>query len=164
MNRRIVILGNGSTGTLAANRLRRHFDDDGVRIVVVDRDDHRDPEVELLVAIGVMGPHALLPPEDRRLRAGIDFRCAEIGAVDPARQEVCLGDGTTLGYDVLVVATGARPGVPVSGTAPNVFTVGAAGAVGAPVAEGPRAHAAVERLVAAVSGYLLRTESGSLAG
>ncbi|MEU6848931.1 FAD-dependent oxidoreductase [Actinacidiphila alni] len=160
MNKRIVILGNGSTGTLAANRLRRHFEED-VRIVVVDKDDHRDPEVELLMAIGVMGPHAVLPPEDRQLRAGIDFRHAEIGSVDLAGQEVCLGDGTTLGYDALVVATGARPGVPVSGTAPNVFTVGAAGA---PVAEGPRAHAGVERLVAAVSGYLLRTESGSLAG
>lgn len=38
MSKRVVILGSGTGGKLAANRLRREFPDD-VTITVVDRDD-----------------------------------------------------------------------------------------------------------------------------
>jgi hypothetical protein len=184
MKKRMVILGSGTTGTLAANRLRRHFDESELRIVVVDKNDNRDAEVELLVAIGVLGPHTVSPPEDRLLRAGIDFRHAEIGSVDLARREVCLGDGTAVEYDGLVVATGARPVITADrilyggaryvarsaglGDAcglvradPLTFQSDAAAevfaigtATGMPIGDGPGAHAAVECLVAGVRRFL----------
>jgi threonine dehydrogenase-like Zn-dependent dehydrogenase len=184
MKKRVVILGSGTTGTLAANRLRRHFDESEMQIVVIDKNDNRDAEAELLVAIGVMGPHTVLPPEDHLLRAGSDFRHAEIGSVDLARREVCLGDGTSVEYDVLVVATGARPVV----TADRIlyggarYVVRSAGlgdacalvradpltfqsdaapdvfaigtATGMPIGDGAGAHAAVDCLVAGVRRFL----------
>jgi NADPH-dependent 2,4-dienoyl-CoA reductase/sulfur reductase-like enzyme len=107
MGTRIVVLGGGSSGTLAANLLRRHLGGDSVGIVVIDRNDIRDPEIELLKAPGVYGPHALNATEHLRLRDGIEFRHVEVATVSVDRDEVCLMDGTTVGYDVLVIATGA---------------------------------------------------------
>ncbi|MFF7158496.1 FAD-dependent oxidoreductase [Streptomyces sp. NPDC008139] len=187
MKKRIVILGNGSTGILAANRLRRRYDESEFQIVVVGKYDTRDHEVELLMAIGVLGSHTLLPPEDGRLRAGIDFRHTEIGSVDVARREVCCTDGSSIGYDVLVVATGARPvptpdGVLYGGARYVVRSAGlgdACGlvrvdprtlqsratpevfaigaATGTPADTGAGAHVAVEHLVAGVREFLTRT-------
>jgi NADH dehydrogenase FAD-containing subunit len=110
MDQRIVVLGGGNRGTLAANRLRSRCDDaSGIRIVVIDKDDPRDHEIELLTALGLYGPHALHAPEYLQLRAGVGFRHVEAATVDADRAEVCLMDGTTLPYDALVVATGTEP-------------------------------------------------------
>jgi pyridine nucleotide-disulfide oxidoreductase len=107
MDTHIVVLGSGNSGTLAANRLRE-LCDNGTRITVIDRRDTRDPETELLTALGLFGPHALNAPEHLRLRDGIEFRHVEAASVDVRRHEVCLTDGTTVAYDALVVATGSR--------------------------------------------------------
>ena len=39
MTSRVVILGGGTGGTLAANRLRRRFGDEQMTMTVVDQDD-----------------------------------------------------------------------------------------------------------------------------
>ncbi|MDX3458609.1 tryptophan 7-halogenase [Streptomyces sp. ME02-8801-2C] len=39
MGKHVVILGSGTAGTLAANRLRRAYDERECRITVVDQDD-----------------------------------------------------------------------------------------------------------------------------
>ncbi|WNI19447.1 FAD-dependent oxidoreductase [Actinacidiphila sp. ITFR-21] len=156
----IVIIGGGGAGTLAANRLRARCAGPGIRITVVDRTGHRDPETELLVALGLFGPGTPQPPEHLRLRAGIGFRRAEAASVDTARARVRLAGGATAGYDVLVLATGehplphglggARGFVPADPRAarpdagPEVFAVGAA--AGARPPDGPAVHAQVEAL------------------
>lgn len=119
MDTHIVIIGSGNSGTLAANRLRCYCVSQDVRITVVDRNDTRDCESELLTAIGLYGPHTLQAPEHLRLRDGIGFRRAEAVTADIDHSKVCLADGTTLDYDILVVATGARslpgrPGAPAA--------------------------------------------------
>lgn len=111
--RTVVVLGCGAAGTLAANRLRGRLDPVRFRVVAVDRVDRRDHELRLLAELGLYGTNTLLPPEDRALRDGVEFRQAEAGTVDAGRREVCLTDGTTVAYDVLVVATGrSRDTVP----------------------------------------------------
>lgn len=174
MERHIVVLGAGSAGTLAANRLRVSCDSPTVSVLVVDRYDTRDPNCELLTALGLYGPHALRPPEHVALREGIALRHAEVGSVDLDRAEVCLGDGTTLPYDVLVIATGVpdaagyvahSPGlgdehgaVPVerlsrrSPAHPRVYAIGPA--VDGRAVPAPVVHAQAEHLARAVRGYL----------
>ena len=44
----------------------------------------------------------------RQLRRGVDYHSSEIESVDIDAQVVHLADGVQLGYDVLVIATGAR--------------------------------------------------------
>jgi sulfide:quinone oxidoreductase len=107
--RRIVILGGGTGGTLVANRLRRTLAEDEAEITVVDQDDQHVYQPGLLfVPFGLADLDEIVRPRHRQLRAGIGFRNAAIERVDVGGQTVALGDGTTLGYDVLVIATGAK--------------------------------------------------------
>lgn len=103
-----MILGAGTGGTLVANRLRRLYDSEAAEIVVVDRDDDHVYQPGLLfVPFGLADPNEIVRSRREQLHDGIDFREAGIDRVDTAANEVRLSDGTVLGYDVLVVATGA---------------------------------------------------------
>ncbi len=109
MRKRIIVLGGGTGGTLMANRLRRLLDCDAADIVVIDSDDDHVYQPGLLfVPFGLATPARLVRPRHRQLRRGITFRSATVDRVDTERDEVTLADGTVLGYDVLVIATGAR--------------------------------------------------------
>ena len=108
MTKRIVVLGGGTGGTLAANRLRRDLGD-AVDIVVVDRDDAHVYQPGLLfVPFGLADSADLVRPRSRQLRAGIGYYSAGVDRVDVEHDRVLLADGAVLPYDVLVVATGAR--------------------------------------------------------
>ena len=105
----VVVLGGGTGGTMVANRLRRRFDADELEIHVVDRDDRHVYQPGLLfVPFGLARVDELVRPRQRQLHGGIVFHEQEVAEVWTARDEVLLGDGTVLPYDVLVVATGAR--------------------------------------------------------
>jgi sulfide:quinone oxidoreductase len=106
--KQIVILGGGTGGTMAANRLRRRFDSDDVEIHVVDRDDRHVYQPGLLfVPFGLAEPEKLVRSRRAQLRRGIAFHEREVESVSLEQDEVLLGDGRTLPYDVLVVASGA---------------------------------------------------------
>jgi len=104
-----VVLGGGTGGTLIANRLWRLLGPGSAEIVVVDADDEHVYQPGLLfVPFGLADPAGLTRPRHRQLRPGIAFRRAAIDRVDLEQDAVWLADGTSLDYDVLVVATGAR--------------------------------------------------------
>ncbi|UKJ64948.1 NAD(P)/FAD-dependent oxidoreductase [Cellulosimicrobium cellulans] len=106
---RLVILGAGTAGTMAANRLRRHLPRDW-SVTLVDRDDmHLYQPGLLLLPFGVYEPHDLLRPRDRFLRDGVELVLAEVERVDADTSHVRLRDGRSLGYDLLVIATGTSP-------------------------------------------------------
>ena len=105
----IVVLGGGTGGTMTANRLRRRFDSDEAEIHVVDRDDRHVYQPGLLfVPFGLAHVDEIVRPRRRQLRAGVVFHENEVESVSTDRDEVVLDNGTTLPYDVLVVASGAR--------------------------------------------------------
>ncbi|MFI5065595.1 MAG: NAD(P)/FAD-dependent oxidoreductase [Streptosporangiales bacterium] len=107
--KRIVILGGGTGGTLTANRLRRAYGLAEAEIVVVDSDDRHVYQPGLLfVPFGQADAADLVRPRHRQFRPGVSLRTAGVDWVDTAADQVHLGDGTALGYDVLIVATGAR--------------------------------------------------------
>jgi sulfide:quinone oxidoreductase len=103
-----VILGGGTGGTLAANRLRRRFSKEQMAITVVDQDDRHVYQPGLLfVPFGLAHVEDIVRPRSRQLHQGIDFVNRPIDRVDIDGQQVHLMGGDTLGYDVLVVASGA---------------------------------------------------------
>jgi sulfide:quinone oxidoreductase len=107
MAHRIVILGGGTGGTLVANRLQRRYGRQA-SITVIDRDDAHVYQPGLLfVPFGLTEAEEVVRPRHAQLRDGIDFRLAEVASVDIAAATVDLLDGERLGYDVLVIATGA---------------------------------------------------------
>ena len=107
--KRIVILGGGTGGTLLANRLRRAYRPETADIIVVDRDsDHVYQPGLLFVPFGRADMRRITRPRWAQLRSGISFCQARMDHVDIGNDRVYLGNGTALGYDVLIVATGAR--------------------------------------------------------
>jgi len=107
MSKRIVILGGGTGGTLAANRLRHELGDTAA-ITVIDRDNsHIYQPALLLVPFGLARPDKIVRPRARQLAPGIGYQQSAVDHVDIERREVHLEAGTVLPYDVLIVATGA---------------------------------------------------------
>jgi len=126
---RIVVLGAGTGGTLIANRLRRRFRDRNAAITVIDQDDcHVYQPGLLFVPFGLVGPGEIVRPRHAQLLDGIAFQKSRVDSVVTDASEVRLADGAVLGYDVLIVATGAQllPGETDGMTGPgwmeNVFT------------------------------------------
>jgi len=113
---RLVVIGGGAAGMSAASAARRSAP--GLDVVVCESGG--------FAAYGMCGiPYYLggvvaeaenllaYPPEEFRDNRGIDLRLhTRVGLIDPASQEVFVSQGDTedvLGYDTLVVATGADP-------------------------------------------------------
>ena len=108
--RRLLILGGGTAGTIAANRLRRRLNLDEWRITVVDHSDsHYYQPGQLFIPFGTYQPRDLVKPRRRFLPDGVDFIVAEIDRVVPEENKVLLGDETALDYDYLIIATGTTP-------------------------------------------------------
>jgi len=105
---RIVILGGGTGGTLAANRLRKVYGPDQADITVVDQDDRHVYQPGLLfIPFGAGTTEDITRPRGEQLHQGINYLSTEAEKVELGSNTVRLVDGTDLAYDVLVIATGA---------------------------------------------------------
>ena len=107
MTDHIVILGGGTGGTLAANRLRRALPASAADITVVDPEDQHVYQPGLLLVPFGLAAEDIVRPRHRQLHSGIGYVQAAVDRVDMAANAIHLVDGTVLTYDVLVVATGA---------------------------------------------------------
>jgi sulfide:quinone oxidoreductase len=103
-----VILGAGTGGTLAANRLRRTFKAAEATITVVDQDDcHIYQPGLLFVPFGLAHEQDIVRQRGRQLHRGIEFVLDSVERVEVDTQRVHLSAGGHLDYDVLIVASGA---------------------------------------------------------
>ncbi|HSK93962.1 MAG TPA: FAD/NAD(P)-binding oxidoreductase [Candidatus Angelobacter sp.] len=110
---RILILGGGVGGTLAANllarRLRRRLDDGSAELLLADEGgEHVYQPGFMYIAMGNQRPEGLRRPErsllDRRVRLTVD----RATRIDPEARLVDFESGQRLAYDHLVIATGSR--------------------------------------------------------
>jgi NADH:ubiquinone reductase (H+-translocating) len=103
----VLILGGGFAGIYAAKKLRRA----PVRVTVVDRRNHHLFQPMLYqVATAALNPSDIASPIRSILRGArnTEVLLAEVCRVDVQRRQVSFSDGGTMGYDYLIVATGAR--------------------------------------------------------
>jgi sulfide:quinone oxidoreductase len=108
--KRLLILGGGTAGTMAANRLRRRLSPTEWRITVVDQSEaHYYQPGQLFIPFGIYRPSDLVKPRRRFLPEGVDLVIAEIERVVPEDNKVVLADESELGYDYLIIATGTSP-------------------------------------------------------
>jgi len=106
--KKLVILGGGTGGTLAANRLRKAYDAADLQIDVIDQDnDHVYQPGLLFVPFGLATADEITRPRQRQLHRGINYHQSGIRSVDIEADRVVLGDGMVIAYDVLLVATGS---------------------------------------------------------
>ncbi|MEY4323475.1 MAG: hypothetical protein RL410_1256 [Actinomycetota bacterium] len=108
--KKLVILGGGTAGTMAANKLRKVLSTSEWSITVVDQDNkHIYQPGLLLMPFGVYEPEELVKERKPLFKSGIDFILKDIDKVDAEANNVLLKDGTVLAYDYLIIATGTSP-------------------------------------------------------
>ncbi len=108
--KRLVVLGGGTAGTMAVNKLRHRLDRSEWSITVVDQDNlHLYQPGLLLLPFGVYRPQELVKPRTRFIPDDVDVVLADIDHVEPEHNQVFLADERVLGYDYLVIATGTSP-------------------------------------------------------
>jgi NADH dehydrogenase len=104
---RVVILGGGFGGLLAAKALRRA----PVQVTLIDkRNFHLFQPLLYQVATGSLAPGQVAAPLRGILRKQKNVRVllGEAVDLDPASRTVLLGDGDRVEYDSLIVATGSE--------------------------------------------------------
>jgi sulfide:quinone oxidoreductase len=108
MPARVVILGGGVGGTLAANLLDKELGRD-VHVTVVDPTGmHVYQPGFLYVALGQARGRWLSRDERTLLRPGVELAVEAATRIDPGAGTVQLQHGGSLPFDHLVIATGAR--------------------------------------------------------
>jgi len=109
-----LILGAGPAGVIAAETLRKHAPADEITIV---GDEAEAPYSRMAIPyllignIGESGTHLRHDPQHFKT-LGIDVRRGRAGAVDVKSKRVTLEDGSALGFDTLLIATGSSPSSP----------------------------------------------------
>ena len=105
---RVVIVGGGFGGLNAAKGLGR---DDRIDVTLVDRRNfHLFQPLLYQVATGALSPGEIAQPLRSILRRdeNTTVLLGEAVTIDPERRELVMADGGPIGYDTLIVATGAR--------------------------------------------------------
>ena len=134
---RVVVLGGGYGGQLAAQCLARRTD---AAITLVNDGDRFVQKVRLhQLATGQ--PVAAPRYTDLLAGTGVDFVDDRVLGLDPAAHRVALRDGGSLDYDVLVLALGSHAAVPEH--AHDVSTPAGATRLAARLAADPRRLAVV---------------------
>jgi len=110
---RILILGGGVGGTLAANllakRLRKRIDAGEVDVTVVDEaGEHVYQPGFMYIAMGGEKPEGLVRSERSLLDKRVKLHVGTATTIDPEARLVDLANGERLAFDHLVIATGAR--------------------------------------------------------
>jgi sulfide:quinone oxidoreductase len=106
--KRVLILGAGTGGTAMANRLVRVLPS-GWEVMVLDRDDqHIYQPGLLLLPFGSYREDELTKPRMQTLDPRVKVRLTGIDRVALDERRVVLGDGESVGYDHLIIATGSR--------------------------------------------------------
>jgi NADH dehydrogenase FAD-containing subunit len=103
MQHRIVVLGAGYAGAIAAGRLARRLHRDEVAITLVNA----EPDFVERVRMHQVATGQSLKPRPLR-KLGVDLKVATVAAVDVDRRVVTTTDGDELTYDTLVYALGSR--------------------------------------------------------
>jgi NAD(P)H-nitrite reductase large subunit len=109
-----VILGAGPAGVIAAETIRKHAPED--RIVLIG-DEPEAPYSRMAIPyllighIGEGGTHLRHAP-DHYAKLRIELRRGKAVRLDAKARQVVLDDGTTVGYDRLLIATGSSPATP----------------------------------------------------
>ncbi len=104
---RVVIVGGGFAGLYVAKTLAHR----PVEVVLIDRNNHHLFQPILYqVATAAISPGQIATPIRSILRraGNIEVLLAEVVRVDPPAKTIQLADGSTVGYDYLALAAGAR--------------------------------------------------------
>ncbi len=107
--KKLVILGAGTGGTMMANHLRSQLDREQWSIQIVDQEkQHYYQPGFLFLPFDIYSPQQVFKPIERFIPSGVELIQAGIDRIDPGEDKVYLQDGSSLQYNILIIATGTK--------------------------------------------------------
>lgn len=109
--KRLLILGAGTAGTMAANKLSHVLSRDEWQITIVDQDEtHYYQPGFLFIPFGIYGENEVIRPKRDFIPPGVEMIVSEIELIEPEHNRVRIAqDKRYLYYDFLIIATGTHP-------------------------------------------------------
>lgn len=106
--KKLLILGAGTAGTMAANRLSRLMDMEEWSFTIVDQDPvHYYQPGFLFLPFGVYTAKDVVKQKNIFIPPGVKYIQSTIEIIEPEANKVRLANGSVLEYDFLIIATGA---------------------------------------------------------
>ncbi len=107
--KKLVILGAGTAGTMMANHLNKALDDKLWQITIIDKEqNHYYQPGFLFIPFGIYKPKDVIKPIDKYIPKNVGLIKGEVDLVNHENNNVQMSDGTTIDYDILIIATGSR--------------------------------------------------------
>jgi sulfide:quinone oxidoreductase len=107
--KKMLILGAGTAGTMMSAKMSRALPADEWTITIVDQDNRHIYQPGLLfIPFDVYRARDVVKPRSRYVPRGVEFIVSPIEVIEPDENRVRLGNGVSLDYDILIIATGSR--------------------------------------------------------
>jgi sulfide:quinone oxidoreductase len=107
--KKVVVLGGGVGGTMAANSLVKHLRNDEAEVTIVDEDGkHTYQPGFVYVSFGKENPKRIVKDERKLLRKNVKMVVDKATKIDVEDRKIGLSNGASLDYDYLVISTGAE--------------------------------------------------------
>ncbi len=107
--RKLLILGAGTAGTMMLNKLKPVLNKDEWQITIVDQHEtHYYQPGFLFIPFGIYSYKDVTKPKRDFFPPETNVIKSEIEKIEPAENRVLLKNGQVLGYDYLIIATGAK--------------------------------------------------------
>lgn len=109
--KKLLILGAGTAGTMAANKLSHVLGSDEWQITIVDQNEtHYYQPGFLFIPFGIYGEQDVIKPKRDFIPPGVEMILSEIELIEPEQNRVKIAkDNRYLYYDYLIIATGTHP-------------------------------------------------------
>ncbi|AQG80990.1 NAD(P)/FAD-dependent oxidoreductase [Spirosoma montaniterrae] len=106
----LVIIGNGIAGITTARHVRQQSPDHRITVISAESDHFFSRTALMYIYMGHLKYEHTKPYEDWFwAKNRIDLKRARVEAVETDAKQLRLDDGSFLGYDQLVIATGSKP-------------------------------------------------------
>jgi len=107
--KKLLILGAGTAGTMMLNKLNNVLDKNEWLITIVDQHEkHYYQPGFLFIPFNIYNCKDVIKPKRDVYPTGTTVINSEIDKIEPKENRVLLKNGQVLGYDYLIIATGAK--------------------------------------------------------
>lgn len=107
--KKLLILGAGTAGTIMTNKMRKALPGQEWSITVVEKElNHYYQPGFLFIPFGYYQKKDITKHALKFIPEGVEVVNNEIEKIDALQNYVILKDGTTISYDLLIIATGTR--------------------------------------------------------
>jgi sulfide:quinone oxidoreductase len=107
--KKLVILGAGTAGTMMLNKLHNVLDKNEWQITIVDQHEtHYYQPGFLFIPFDIYTCKDVIKPKRDFFPVGVNVIQSEIDKIEPEKNRVLLKNKQVVGYDQLIIATGAK--------------------------------------------------------